>query len=379
MAAISEAKEQEETPTTRKAFLFPDDSNLMKAGREIKRIHGQIVRGAVRSAEDVRDSIPKDAPIRNTPEVISNIGDAHQSAVKATAGLIEKMSPVPKAQAAPAADTVTTPTAASGGGDAPAEKQPLLNNPWSMSSQAMTRLGNNNLFATGQQAGVGEQMMQWGHREGNTIQNLMLPPALSQAIQMMDEETQGTMLQGLAKSGKFSGHTETLADNTTVNDTAKDVTVIRGMREFKGGKEKVDDMTAERKTQQSIRSAISDLASAKDRGLDESVVGGVITSMTGDQSKEKIAEIGAKGKGKAEKPTIMNIKTKWIDENGLEHEESIPAAMTNNNNRIDYVGAGGNIMTVHRNKKGSFDTPEGFNADEMAKFAAMLEQMGLAK
>lgn len=223
--------------------------------------------------------------------------------------------------------------------------KPLLNNPWQMSGTPVQSLGSG-FFASGQQ---GDNFYQWGRDAGKETSNVFLPEGVSPENLSKEE---------LAKYGMFS---------ESKGDTGRDVTVIRGLREFKGGKEKEDSMTRERQLQQSVTSAISSLATAQDQGVNPAAASGIISGLSRDQSGIEQAEIAADAAVKAAtqkavtagaKVTVANIKTRRPDPNNPfnQIEESVPIAIWGSDSR-DYMFREGTVEF----RKGNWIFPEAWD------------------
>lgn len=176
-------------------------------------------------------------------------------------------------KATPAPGTVGAPGKAGAPGKPATTQRPLLTNPWAgatMGSTPMKAMGNG-LFASGQGQEEGESMYQWSKRDGNNIRTVMLPAGV---------RPESLTEQQLAA---YNPQTESLMDD------ARDVKVIRGLREFKGGREVRDGMTDERKTRQSINSVISSLVDAQNQGVEQGTAGGVISQILSGNASRDVA------------------------------------------------------------------------------------------
>jgi len=153
----------------------------------------------------------------------------------------------------------------------------LLTNPWAGATQSSTPMKamGAGIFASGQGQEEGESMYQWSKRDGNNIRTVMLPAGVRP-----DQLTE----QQLAA---YNPQTESLADD------ARDVKVVRGLREFRGGREVRDDMTDERKTRQGIQSVISSLVDAQNQGVDTGAAGGVISQLLSGNASRDVAKTQA--------------------------------------------------------------------------------------
>lgn len=255
----------------------PGSSTAYRAGQVINSIAGSMKSGASdvgSAASDVGSAVGNAA--KDFYKGARGINYNYHSDVDAMTGAAPTVKPpAPPAGAAAtpaaAAPAPATPVAATPGKAGAPRGRPLLTNPWANATrsdvpmQAMT----GGLFASGQGQSEDQSYYEWTTRNGNKLQKVMLPAGV---------DPRSLSKEQLAAFKPYDVDT---------GDTGQQVSVVRGLREFKGGKEIEDGMTAERKQQQQMSSVISSLSDAKNQGVDQVVVGGIISSLGTADTKAK--------------------------------------------------------------------------------------------
>jgi len=276
MAAILEEKEKEAGvagPSQPAASTLSSRLGKAQAGAErgMSRIRKTL--GVPEGGFNSRLNLPKRS------QTVAMVGNDQKATPPVASGTIDRttIGSFPegvKSKAAPAAPSSAAAPAA-------AKPKGLVTNLWSPSPMAMKNMGGGNAaqgnatFASGQGQPEAQSMYQWTQNIGKDVQRVMLPTGVNP-----DQLTP----DGLSA---FGVQTEQMTGEG--GDDGRDVTVIRGLRKFKGGKEIKDDMTDERKMRQGVSSAISDLAMAGDRNVDQGAIGSVITQMGKSQTDERAA------------------------------------------------------------------------------------------
>jgi len=227
--------------------------------------------------------------------------------------------------------------------------------------EAISSLGNG-MFATGQ----GEPTHQrWGVNQGGVISNLTLP------IGQNPNEMNPADYQSLIEK----------------QDTGSDVTVGRGLREFKGEKEQVNSMTGQRRLADQIASMMSEYTKAvgaAPSGAEAANIIGNIASGEAGKEQSRIASDAAvrAAQTKASEGPMGVAKTPLLDEKGQQVKDimgepiltHVPAQRIGSNVLfIDPVG-GPRLVPIEQVQSGN---TSGGRKVSIEEFKKLLLELGL--
>jgi hypothetical protein len=262
--------------------------------------------GFVQAAGDVGSTVYNNIPTARMAEGAADVykgvmgldpnrGILEQALERWDGGAAPAAQPAPATKAAPA----KAPTKVAGQSAAPRAGGPaprkLLNNPWQQGGVPMRAL-QGGIYASGQDLPEGESpYYEWSRTTNGQIEKVMLPAGVDP-----------TKLSG-EQMAAFKPYIENPAD------TGEGVRVVRGLREFKGGKEVEDGRTAELRTKDMIRMMSQEMDSAanpvgRQQGFtgeriptDPAAMQGVVSEMLQGQSQERQQEIASASQERQQK------------------------------------------------------------------------------